>query len=286
MTPNQRTIITPEGIPLTFTLASRTARIGALLLDLLLVAVLLLAAAGALMLTAGQMRGPAAHQALQALFILWSAVSFLLRYGWFLAFELSPRGATPGKRALGLRIAARDGARLTTDMVIARNLLRDIEIVLPIAGVFAALGSDSSNLVTWVAAAWFLLFAAIPLLNRDRLRAGDLIAGTWVVEAPRRKLEAPLSTVAPEYAFAPADLAAYGEFELHTLERVLRDGQDAALQAVALSICRKIGWTPPQGPETRRFLDAYYQALRARLEEALRFGQRKADKFTDLGDAP
>ncbi len=32
---------------------------------------------------------------------------FFVRYGYFLWFELGPRGATPGKRALGIRVAPR-----------------------------------------------------------------------------------------------------------------------------------------------------------------------------------
>jgi len=116
------------------------------------------------------------------------------------------------------------------------------------------------------------------------LRAGDMIAGTWVGEAARAKLEQALSAnrsahEAPlDYAFGPAELAIYGEYELQTLERVLRDDQPAAMEAVARAICAKIGWTAPQGEEVRRFLDAYYTALRARLEQNMRFGQRKADK--------
>jgi uncharacterized RDD family membrane protein YckC len=285
--PDQREIITPEGLTLRFTLGARSARLGALVVDLICMALVLAAAIFVLVYAMDGLdkldiksRGKDASHAAQFLFILWTGLLFLLRNGWFLAFELGARGATPGKRALGLRIAARDGARLTTEMVLARNLLRDIEIFLPIIAALSALGGPSSSLVNWLAAGWFALFALFPLFNRDRLRAGDLIAGTWVVEAPRRKLERSLSAhqAPPEYHFGPAELAIYGEYELHTLERVLRDGQDAAMEAVARAICAKIGWTPPQGEEVRRFLDAYYTALRARLEQALRFGQRKADK--------
>jgi len=32
---------------------------------------------------------------------------------------------------------------------------------------------------------WSGIFLFFPLFNKDRLRAGDLIAGTWVVKAPR-----------------------------------------------------------------------------------------------------
>jgi len=291
MRPDQREIITPEGLALRFTLAGRSARLGALLVDLVCIGAVLLAAVLALFYAQSGLaglniktHGKDASHAAQFLFILWTALLFLLRNGWFLMFELGPRGATPGKRALGLRIAARDGARLTTEMVLARNFLRDIEIFLPMVAVLSALGGPSSNMVNWAAAGWFLLFALMPCFNRDRLRAGDMIAGTWVVEAPRAKLEQALSAnrsahEAPlDYAFGPAELAIYGEYELQTLERVLRDDQPAAMEAVARAICAKIGWTAPQGEEVRRFLDAYYTALRARLEQNMRFGQRKADK--------
>ncbi|NOW44803.1 putative RDD family membrane protein YckC [Novosphingobium sp. SG751A] len=296
--PDQREIVTPEGLTLRFTLAGRSARLGALAVDLACIGAILLGAILALVYTQSGLgqwtKRPDARHAAQFLFILWTALMFLLRNGWFLIFELGPRGATPGKRMLGLRIAARDGARLTTEMVLARNLLRDIEIFLPMVAVFSALGSSmaggpSAGMVNWAAAGWFLLFALFPLFNRDRLRAGDMIAGTWVVEAPRARLEQALSAkpgaheAPPDYAFGPAELAVYGEYELQTLERVLREGHHDAMEAVAHAICAKIGWNAPQGDEVRRFLDAYYTALRARLEQGLRFGRRKMDKFDGAG---
>ena len=142
------------------------------------------------------------------------------------------------------------------------------------------------------AAAWFLVFALFPCFNKDRLRAGDLIAGSWVVEAPKRKLEAAMSAskgvlaaqsaqTGAAYRFSDDELAVYGEFELQTLERVLREGRAEAMQAVAETICHKIGWTPGLGDD-RAFLDAYYTQLRARLEAQMRFGKRKADKFTPV----
>jgi hypothetical protein len=211
----------------------------------------------------------------------------VLRYGYFLLFELGPRGATPGKRLTGIRIAARSGGRLSTEMVLARNLLRDIELFLPISAL-AVLGFVG-GLTNWMLAGWLLVFALFPFFNHDRLRAGDLVAGTWVVEAPRQKLQAALSTTqtaasgtsqttGASYKFGEAELAIYGEFELQTLERVLREDRPDALVAVHEAICRKIGWNPGAGDE-RAFLEAYYTQLRARLESGMRLGKRKADKF-------
>lgn len=137
------------------------------------------------------------------------------------------------------------------------------------------------------AAVWFLIFALFICFNKDRMRAGDLIAGTWVVEAPKRKLEATMSArtvaeaaeAAPGLRFTDAELAVYGEFELQTLERVLRENRRDSYEPVYQAICVKIG-RPVEHLDERAFLEAYYRQLRARLETGMRMGKRKADKFS------
>lgn len=292
----RRTIVTPEGIALPLTLASRGSRFGALALDLAFIGLFILLATVAAAFAAGGLQnltedaGAAAGHALEFLFILWMAAMFLARNAWFMLFELGPRGATPGKRAVGIRVAARDGGRLSAEMIIARNLLRDIELFLPVVFIASAADGGDMGAAGLAGAAWFLVFALFPCFNRDRLRAGDLIAGTWVVEAPRRKLEAAMSTsevaqkgasaeTGATYRFGEAELAIYGEYELQTLERVLRENRPEAQVAVAEAICRKIGWSAGEGDE-RAFLEAYYTQLRARLEAQMRFGKRKADKHS------
>ena len=291
----RRTLITPEGISLPVTLASRGTRFGALLIDLTLIVVTMIVSAIALyyiaiklMAMSGidlQKSGLKMPGSVQFLIIVYIALLFLLRHAYFLFFELGPRGATPGKRMTGVRVAARDGGRLTTEMVLARNLLRDVEITLPLVAIFSLSGGGIAD---WAAFAWLAVFALLPLFNRDRLRAGDLVAGSWVVEAPRLKLADALSTgetaasgtsqaTGASYKFGENELAIYGEFELQTLERVLRENRAEAMAAVHEAICRKIGWNPGAGDE-RAFLEAYYTQLRARLEGGMRMGQRKADK--------
>jgi uncharacterized RDD family membrane protein YckC len=286
----ERIMVTPEGIALPLVLASRGARFAALFIDFMLIGLLMLGTTLLLALLVGgiaslmqeiESRGPAGR-ALEFLFVLWIAAMFLFRNAYFLLFELGPRGATPGKRIAGIRIAARNGGRLSAEMVIARNLLRDIELFLPL--VFIASASEGQGGPAGLAAAlWFATFALFPCFNRDRLRAGDIVAGTWVIEAPKRKLATAMSLAPaddlPVYRFGEAELAIYGEYELQTLERVLREHNDQSHLAVAEAICRKIGWTPPGELEARRFLDAYYTQLRARLEAGMRLGQRKKDKF-------
>ena len=288
-----RTVITPEGVALPLVLATRGARAAALLIDLALIGAAMIATTYTLIWIAGgiglklqevEADGPKAR-ALQALVIVWIIAMFLFRNAWFLFFELGPRGATPGKRVTGIRIAARGTERLTTEAVIARNIIRDIELFMPIVfiGGAVAAGSDT-DLAGWAGAVWCAIFMLFPFFNRDALRCGDVIAGTWVVEAQRRKLGQALSVSAPvaasdqAFTFALQELAVYGEYVLQTLERVLRDGRGTALDDVADAISRKIGRPYPTGAE-RVFLESYYLQLRAQLEQGLRLGKRKADKY-------
>jgi uncharacterized RDD family membrane protein YckC len=289
----RRELVTPEGLTLSLTVAGRGARFGALMMDYIIISAILffltlfllyLAFGVANLEQIGNAEG--ILQPLEFLAVIWLIAMFVFRYAYFLYFEIGPRGATWGKRMMGIRIAARDGGRLTAEAVIARNLLRDIEIFMPIVMIVGAQAGEG-GMAGLAGAAWFAVFMLFPFFNKDGLRAGDLIAGTWVAEAPRQKLAQTMSTgengsgtsqeTGAKYQFGDAELAVYGEYELQTLERVLRDNQHEAITTVAQTICTKIGWSAGQGDE-RAFLDAFYTQLRAKLERDMRFGKRKADK--------
>jgi hypothetical protein len=195
---------------------------------------------------------------------------------------LRPGAATPGKRMMGLRVASRDGGRLTANAVFARNALRELEIFLPAGFLFAqGMGVDAGLIL--LGGVWSGVFVLFPLFNRDRLRLGDLAAGTMVVKAPRQVLRPDLArdavaTVAGP-VFTDAQLDAYGIKELHVLEEILRRGERKTVAEVAQRIRRKIGWDAPLEFSDRAFLGAYYAGLRARLEARMLFGHRKADKY-------
>ncbi len=284
----QRELVTPEGLALPLTLASRGSRLGALLLDLvflvvgLIVFLIVLGMVGLNLFDEGDTAN--VSPIIELVVVVIILIVFFARYGYFLAFELGPRGATPGKRLLGIRVAARDGGRLTAEAVIARNLLRDFEVFMPLGYLISlSFGGVSGDGVSgWATFAWLMLFLLFPVFNKDRLRAGDLIAGTWVVEAPRVKLADAMSTApdhSRDYRFGEAELKVYGEHELQVLESVLRQNNPEAMREVMFAICRKIGWTAGTGHE-REFLEAFYNALRGHLESGMRFGKRKADKFS------
>ncbi|AOL93760.1 RDD family protein [Porphyrobacter sp. LM 6] len=297
-----RTLVTPEGIALPLTIASRGSRAGALMLDVTIIVTGLIAfylmviwIAGGLLEGTSLDPSAAPRGAQEFLLILLALAGFLTWYGYFLIQELGPRGATLGKRIVGIRIAPRDGGRLTAEAVIARNLLRDIEVFYPLVTLLTIMVMNSMQqdigALGWVMTGWLALFLLFPFFNRDALRAGDIIAGTWVVERPRTRLAETLSTqgaaaasgastiTGARYTFGEAELSVYGEKELQTLERMLREAQPEALTAVHDTICRKIGWEPGAGDE-RAFLEAFYTQLRAKLEGDMRFGKRKADKFS------
>ncbi|AWW75812.1 hypothetical protein CD351_15385 [Erythrobacter sp. KY5] len=288
-----RQIITPEGIALPIRVASRGSRFGALVLDFAILVVGMIAFYALVFWLAGELLVGSAfgvnNGASEAVNIVLIISFFLARYGYFLAFELGPRGATWGKRVLGIRVAARGGGRLTPEAVVARNLLRDIELFMPLIFLLIAPGGQAGSFGI-AGLVWFATFMAFPFFNKDALRAGDIIAGTWVVEAPRAKLAEALSVAGSaangasevtgaRYNFGEAELSVYGEHELQVLERMLRDNQAESLSAAHRAICTKIGWDPGAGDE-RAFLEAFYARLRAKLEGDMRFGKRKADKFS------
>ncbi|HEY0411636.1 MAG TPA: RDD family protein [Allosphingosinicella sp.] len=277
----KRGFVTPEGVDLQLELGTAGARAAAFMLDALIILLTLVIATILVVMVVSVAKA-------ELLGILWMLGSFVLRNGWFSLFEMGGRGATPGKRVLGLRVVARDGARLTGGAVIARNAMREIEVFLPLSflGAQAAEGTADAFL-TLFALLWSGIFLFFPLFNRDRLRVGDLIAGTWVVRTVDSQLGADLVAAAerPRRVFSEAALGLYGVYELQTLEDVLRGGRQDAIATVARTIRHKAG-LDEQG-EDREFLADYYAALCARLEGGLMFGRRRENKHAEpAGPAP
>jgi len=273
----RRTLVTPEGVDLQLSLADGGQRVGAFLIDLLIMFLTLLV----MTILVGILIGAIGLQGVEVGIIIWLLGFFLLRNFYFIILEMGPRAATFGKRAVGLRVVARSGERLTADRVIARNMLREIEFYLPLSFLsYNAAEGDVSGWAWLAGLAWAAIFLFFPLFNKDRLRVGDLLAGTWVVNAPKRKLSVDsLNTESAQvhYRFTEAQLDVYGIYELQTLEQVLRDDQAEAIGAVASTIRNKLGL--PHDGWDRDFLVAYYDAMRARMERGLLFGKRREDKF-------
>ena len=276
----RREIVTPEAVPLTVELAEFSERAIALLIDLVILFVAIFVLIFMLaFLTAKGLSGIVFVGVLM-LVLLFSRVVY------FIHFELTARGATPGKRAVGIRVIDRRGGPLQASAVIARNLTREIEIFLPLSMLISAGGAGPG--VRWgylLLLGWMICFLALMFFNRDRMRAGDLIAGTMVIVLPRQRLLGDLVEArARRFVFADDQLEAYGKRELQVLEDLLRRPNDGETQVllrdVADRICRKIAWPQPLPPaDTAPFLRDFYTAQRAFLEREQLFGRPRADKF-------
>lgn len=278
----QLAILTPEHVPVHFAIADIGSRAIAVILDLaiqFIAGFLLLLVLGALFSLGGDLS-----------LAIGLIAFFLIRNFYFTFLELRWHGRTVGKRALGLRVVARDGGPLTADLVFARNLTREIETFLPLSALLAPeallTGAPAwANLATFL---WILVLTLLPLFNRQRARLGDLLAGTVVVREPKAKLledlveEAQELGVASEHTFTTEELDIYGSTELQVLEDLLRRPYTVEtrtlLMQVSRKILRKIGRDPRQEIEPARFLHSFYAAQRARLEGRLLLGQRRERK--------
>jgi uncharacterized RDD family membrane protein YckC len=279
----ERAFVTPEGVDLRLNIGDAGQRAGAFLLDAAIIIGVLIGFTIASAFAFGASAGFVGVTGAEMVAVIWLIVFFLLRNFYFTAFELSAAAATPGKRVMGLRVASRDGGRLKAEAVFARNAMRELEVFLPLSILVAR--SQEGGVDAWMyllAFVWAAIFVFFPLFNKDRLRVGDLIGGTWVVRTPRRKLIGDMADDGAgrmaAYDFTPAQIDAYGAKELHVLETVLRQGDRKTQRDVADRIARKIGWPRTPQEADRDFLSAYYAALRGRLEQKLLMGVRRRDK--------
>jgi len=276
----KREIVTPEGVPISVEIADYGERLTAFVIDFAIWTLLTFAIYLPIYGLIGATRGSLIAIAI-ALFL-----GFLVRNLYFIYFELAWQGATPGKRVIGLRVIDRRGGPLTASAIIARNLTREIEMFIPL-GILLQSGRSSGGAIDWSELSlgvWLLFFAALPAINRDRMRGGDLIAGTMVIALPHRALSSDLVERTVAFAFTPQQLQVYGAFELQVLEELLRRPSNAAtpqiLDDVCDKICRKIGWSEPvPRRDVMTFLRDFYTAERAYLEREQLFGKAKADKY-------
>jgi len=234
-------IETPEHVRFHFQLAGPARRAAAYLLDLMLrVTLLLLLAVPAVFAdlfsaTAGWRMG-------MVLLVL-----FVLEWGYFVISELLLRGATLGKRALGLRVVRQDGLPVRFGDSLIRNLLRAADF-LPVGYAIGSLAM---------------------IVDRDFRRLGDLAAGTIVIYDTPRSLGASPRLLAPPSATEqrgwPAHLSLPHE-TVDALELFLRRRTELApareielAQMLAEALEKRFG---VRHRDPVRLLELVYQRLR------------------------
>jgi uncharacterized RDD family membrane protein YckC len=282
-----REIVTPEGIPVRFTLARAGDRAVAFALDVILQVIVVALVSWGLALAVGSSGSWLAAAIVILVFVL---VNF-----YFVVFEVRWQGATPGKRRVGIRVIDARGGQLETSAVLARNLIRELEVWTPLRFLLAGdlVWPEAPGWARLLAGTWAFVFLFMPLFNRDRLRVGDMIAGTRVVVRPEVVLLPDLvdeaaatrarTARAAGHTFSEAQLGIYGIYELQVLEGVLRGNPGSpahfeAVRTVSEKVRKKIGYGAVVDDE--QFLREFYAAQRAHLETRLLFGQRRKDKFS------
>jgi uncharacterized RDD family membrane protein YckC len=156
---------TPEGILLELRPAGMSARFYAFLLDWLIQTIVL-----STLYSVTHYLGGVGN----AVYLI---AAFVTNWLYPVACELSPWGATPGKRALDLKVVMDNGLPITPAASLTRNLLRVVSMTL----------------------------------RPDFKRLGDIAAATLVVYQPRRtpKFSVPqVELVQPAIRLAPRDQAA------------------------------------------------------------------------------
>ncbi|WP_165776948.1 RDD family protein [Paremcibacter congregatus] len=280
-----REIISPEGISLSVRLADRGERAVAFVIDMVIIGVAIFA-----MFLFTLFMHKFIGETLSIIFIM--GTYFILRSFYFVIFELKWQGQTPGKRILGIRVTRRSGGRLEAGALFARNLMREVEIYIPLSLVFAGSQMGVAQWAIVLSLIWSSIMLFMPLFNKDCLRTGDMIAGTWVISVPKTVLlpevgqhaaSATNDPVGMKFHFSKKQLSIYGIYEVQTLENVLRretKDRHRLFQEVAQRIQAKIGWQPVHSQEDAgEFLQAFYTALRRHLEADMLMGRRKENKF-------
>lgn len=288
MTERSFELESPEAVVLRFPLAALLTRGIAFVTDLALIL-----AATAIVIAAGSLFAGLTGLAEPVALMLIGL--FLVRHFYFVVFEVFWHGATPGKRLMNLRVISRDGSGLSVDAVVTRNLVRDIELFVPLT-LLAVPEQVFGGVPSWLwipAALWMIVIALLPLLTRERTRAGDLAGGTVVVHVPRAALLAdeaarislaPASPLADTIDLTAEQLAIYGEKELEVLADLIRSidegrASEGDQARIAQTIATKIGYDGLEPHfEPTRFLTTFYKLQRAALEKRLLFGKRKASK--------
>lgn len=286
---DEHVLVTPEGVPLSFSLALAGDRLGAFVLDWILSKLIVFAIAlvwAFVDVTSGDSGW---------IFLILGVVAFLVEQFYFIYFEVRSRGMTPGKKRAGIRVVSRHAGPITTEAIVARNLTRVLETEVPLLLLIApdSVWPGAPGWVQMVSLVWILVFAGMPLFNSRRLRIGDMIGGTMVVLTPQAllledvggKSQRRAAKEGTRFEFTPEQLTVYGVFELQVLEDLLRQSRISATRdamvAVTRKICRKIGYeqTVPRR-DVERFLTEFYAAMRGHQEHRLLFGRRKRDKHS------
>ena len=255
-----RTVVTPEQVSVTYTLAGVGTRFAATLLDTCIQG----AVAGVILLALAALAAEGPFEVLAPLEQTASAwvlavvviAIFAVIWGYFIFWETIWNGQTPGKRAAGIRVLRDGGYPLDFRAAFVRNVARYVDFLPALYGVGA-----------------LTIF-----LSRDSKRLGDYAAGTIVVvdSRPAPAFKSPAPAPAQEAYPLLGDLSALNlrgitREQFAVVDRFLTRRLDLSenvraemARKIALPLIAIIGMEPPVG-------DPYpYETFLAELAAAYR----------------
>lgn len=183
---------------------------------------------------------------------LFLGVQLLIEIFYFVFFETVWRGASPGKRVLGIGVVGEDGLPVSFGASLVRNLLRTVD-VLPTTYV--------TGLVSM-------------LVSENTRRLGDIAAGTVVIRFDRSQPAPPLahtSALALHVPFTHGQLGRMGVTERRLLRQTLRriealtpaDGERLADRSARV-LAERLGADAPEPASARGWLHALHARLSRR----------------------
>ncbi|HEX3047170.1 MAG TPA: RDD family protein [Bacillota bacterium] len=245
-------IETPEKIRFSYHIAEIGTRIAAWMMDFLIQTLVLLMIILALVFS-GYSSWTQLEEGLTNLTAAFFMIMiFLVRWFYFVLFEVIMEGQSPGKKMMRIRVIRDNGDSLDFETIVLRNFLRAVDgfPVVPLIGGFVAL-IDSQN-----------------------RRLGDIIAGTIVVNEIQYKLTIPDFQVhfthlpEPAYGNEPDYLPVkqkLTENELYIIRRFLNEyhklpeaKQQAIADQLANQVQKRLG-LEDRITDSLQFLERIYQ---------------------------
>jgi uncharacterized RDD family membrane protein YckC len=193
------------------------------------------------------------------LYAIIGLLLFILYWGYYIFFEMTWNGQSPGKRWLGLRVIRTDGTPITLAESIIRNLMRVVDILPTFYGVGVV----------------------VMFISEQSRRLGDLAAGTLVV---REQASVTLESLATKPAPIPASASSQPSqdypvnllrlTDINMAEDFIRrreqlfNRQELAYR-IARSLCERMGLPdmPIQPWEAEKLIDRVVQAYRTKLSD-------------------
>jgi len=177
---NYITILTPDNIEIEYRLAGPGSRTAAMVIDLLLQCLAMVAVyviALYTLMDGSLVYARPEQSAWFAAIIIFSV--FVIFYGYYVVAEVSMNGRTIGKKILGLRVIRENGAPITLTQSLIRNIIK-LFIDMSGVGVITIMFSKKCKRLGDMAASTIVIAE-----NSSKVAINSVTAGNWAGGSPK-----------------------------------------------------------------------------------------------------